>query len=123
MVVATVGLEAFEGDRLRRPGTAAVAFLAAWCPFCRDFETEFRRLSEEEDATFVIADASDTDSPLWERFRLEIVPTVVVFRDGLSFYRADGVPGEGLDPEAVEGIRKAVRPRPAGGRRGRSPPR
>jgi len=104
-----VGAEAFDGDRLRRPGRVAVAFLADWCPFCRAFEPEFARIAAGAPERFLVADLTSEESPLWERFRVEIVPTVVVFDSGRAVFRADGVAGEGLDERDLEAVSTAVR--------------
>ncbi len=104
-----VGPEAFEGRRLRSRGTVAVAFLADWCPFCRDFEPGFAALAPTPGLGLEVADLTSLESPLWERFEVDIVPTVVVFADGEAVFRADGVAGEGLGPEALEGVRQAAR--------------
>jgi thioredoxin 1 len=106
--VERVGVEAFEGEGLRRPGTVAVAFLADWCPFCRVFAPEFERLAEDGGPATLVADVTDEASPLWDRFRIEVVPTVVVFHDGQAIFRADGVPGQGLGAEALAAIRSAA---------------
>jgi len=106
--VKKVGPEAFDGERIRARGRVAVAFLADWCPFCGAFEPEFRRLAAAVQGGFLLADVSADDSPLWDRFRVEIVPTVIVFHDGAPIYRADGVPGRGLGAEALDGVRHAM---------------
>jgi len=103
-----IGTEAFDGSRLSRTGTWAVAFLADWCPFCREFEAEIVRLTTSPTFGVVVADVTPPTSPLWDRFDLEVVPTVVVFRDGRPIYRADGIPGVGLGSDAVAAIEKAA---------------
>jgi thioredoxin 1 len=107
-MVEQVGPEAFDGTRLRRADTVAVAFLADWCPFCREFRPEFERLRTEGMLELLVADMTDLESPLWDRFRIEVVPTVVVFRSGKPVYRADGVAGEGLGSGAIDAIRRAA---------------
>jgi len=119
-----VGPEAFQGEQLRQGGVAIVAFLADWCPFCRSFETEFALLQGAGPWTLLVADLTLEESPLWERFRVEVVPTVLVFRDGSSVFRADGVRGEGLGKDDLARIEAAARgarhPRTTG-RRGSRP--
>ncbi len=86
----------------------AVAFLAEWCGFCRRFAPQFAQLVVPS-AHFAVADLSNEENPLWERFGVEAVPTVLVFRDGALVLRADGRLGEGLDRTDLERIRAALR--------------
>lgn len=120
----TVGPEAFDGDRLDRDGLWAVAFLADWCPFCHEFAPRFESLGALG-GDLLVADVTDLESPLWDRFRLDIVPTVVVFRDGAAVTRADGVSMRGLGDDDLRAVRAALGPRssvpspPEGRARGR----
>lgn len=91
-----IGAEAFEGGRLGRPGTWAIAFLADWCPFCRSFEPAFEGLKGNRRFELAIADVTDESSPLWERFGIDVVPTILAFRDGAVIFRRDGRLGRGL---------------------------
>ena len=106
-----IGPSEFDGQRLRRTGTWAVGFLADWCPFCRSFAPELERLQRDGPFSVVIADLTDEESPLWEQFAVEVVPTVVVFRDGEPILRRDGRLGRGLNPADVSAVRKALAPR------------
>jgi thioredoxin 1 len=102
-----IGAEAFDGPRLRRNGTWVIAFIADWCPFCRAFAPAFAAL-KGGDFGLAIADVSDEESPLWERFEIEVVPSMVVFRDGASVFRADGRFMEGLGPKDLDAVRAAA---------------
>jgi len=93
---------------LHRPGTWVVAFLASWCPFCRAFRPEYERLARELPVGIGVVDVSDVDCPIWDRFRLEVVPTVVVFREGRAVFRQDGRPGEGLGERDLAQLREAL---------------
>ena len=104
----SIGPEAFNGPRLARPGTWAVAFLADWCPFCRDFEPTFAALAAQPGLSLLVADLTDVESPLWDLFRIEVVPSVIVFRDGEAVFRVDGRSGYGLDGKDVGSIQAAA---------------
>ncbi len=103
-----LGPEAFDGTRLRREGTWAVAFLADWCPFCRSFEPGFAKEASRGGASFAVADLSLEENPLWDRFRVDVVPTVIVFRDGLEVLRLNGQSGYGLDAGDLRSMRATL---------------
>lgn len=111
----------FEGDRLKAPGAFAVCFLATWCPFCRDFLPNFERLATDGRFHLAVADISDESSPLWETFAVDIVPTVVAFRDGRPFWRKDGIAGYGLDDQDLAALRSAFQSGPTSPRAKASP--
>jgi thioredoxin 1 len=113
--VTRIGPEAFDDGRLTRSGSWAVAFLADWCPFCREFEPLFNELGDSRSFGLLVADVTAQESPLWERFEIDVVPTVLVFRDGRPVFRMDGIPGEGLGPAAIAAVRTAGEARLAGG--------
>ena len=103
-----VGADAFDAGRLKRPGTWIVGFLADWCPFCRSFLPHLDSLRSPEGLGVLLADVTDEESPLWEAFGIDVVPTVVVFRDGAPVYRRDGRLGRGLGPEDLRAIRASL---------------
>ena len=86
----------FRGGRLQRDGVWVVAFLADWCPFCREFRDEFSRLDGKGRFRTGVSDVSSAASPLWDEFAIEVVPMVAVFRDGELEFRVDSDPGVGL---------------------------
>jgi thioredoxin len=96
---------AFEGTTLQRPGRYAVVFEADWCPFCRAFLPMFQTLEGDPSVRSARVDLTDLENPLWERFDVEVVPSIVIFRDGRVVARVDGVYGVGLGPAAVERAR------------------
>ena len=104
-----VGPEVFRGDRLLRPGVVGVAFLADWCPFCRAFAPAFAGLGRSGSWTVLVADVTDDESPLWDRFHLDVVPAIMVFRSGRSTFRRDGVLGVGLGPGDLTALETALR--------------
>jgi thioredoxin 1 len=91
-----LGPDSFVGRSLERKGNWVVAFLATWCPFCREFAPSFAAL-EQPGVNLAVADLSQLTSPLWDLFEIEVVPTIIGFRDGKELVRLDGRLGEGLD--------------------------
>ena len=96
--------EAFSGRELLRPGRWCVAFLADWCPFCRSFRSMFETTDGPADTSLAIADVTKEDSPLWDTFRIDVVPTIAVFQDGKLIGRRDGRPMRGLERADLEDL-------------------
>ena len=102
------GAEAFRGDRLDRPGDWGVCFLADWCPFCRAYVRLFTRLGGVAPFPLAVADVTDLESPLWDTFHIDVVPTLIAFRDGKAIWRKDGVRMVGLNVSDLDELRKAL---------------
>jgi thiol-disulfide isomerase/thioredoxin len=98
----------FRGTALTEPGVWAVEFVADWCPFCQEFAPKFAALAGRG-FHLARADVTSSGSPLWERFHIDVIPTVLVFRDGAIIHRADGRYGEGLDEGDLASIERAAR--------------
>ncbi len=99
---------AFHHEELLREGTWIVAFVADWCPFCHRFLPQFSALESEKGFRIAAGDVTSDDSPLWDDLRIEVVPTVVVFRNGAPVFREDGVLGMGLPSGSLEKARAAA---------------
>jgi thioredoxin 1 len=80
-----------------------VLFHATWCPFCRAFVPVFRRLAADAGYAPLEVVLDEEDDPLWQRFRLDLVPTVVFFDDGAVTRRLDGTAGVGIDERSLRG--------------------
>ena len=70
--------------------------------FCRSFYPEFERTLNSNGAPWAEADISDDDNPLWETFDIRIVPSIILFKDGIAVFRRDGVPGRGLSKNDID---------------------
>lgn len=99
---------AFLGTKLGRAGRWAVCFAADWCPFCQKFLDRYTHLQTPDGAQTAIGDVTDLDSPLWDSFQLDVVPTLVVFEEGSPVWRRDGRLGEGLDTEDIDALQRAL---------------
>ncbi len=80
-----------------RGKSAVVLFHSSWCPFCRRFKPVFDTAvagqKSWEPLEFML---EEDENPLWSEFRIEVVPTVLFFREGKVVSRLDGKPGVGL---------------------------
>jgi thioredoxin 1 len=99
-----LGPSDFESKRLKKSGTLVVLFAAEWCPFCRRFSSIFDSVLAEKGLAGGLADLSDLENPLWEEFGIDVVPTVMVFKEGELIYRKDGVLGRGLPDNAMNEV-------------------
>ncbi len=73
-------------------------FHATWCPYCRAFRPVFQRLAGQDTGyqpLEVVLD--DEQNPLWDRYSIEAIPTVLFFEDGKVVRRLDARRGIGLD--------------------------
>jgi thioredoxin 1 len=98
----------FSGTRLLDSRNVLAVFYANWCPFCRRFLTIFEgTMMKKTNPQGALVDISDEDNPLWETFEVNVVPTLVGFRDGVAIVRKDGTAGVGLGlPELEDALRK-----------------
>jgi thioredoxin 1 len=106
-------LTAFDGDRLLRPGRVAVCFHATWCGFCLRFLPKFRARDGQLGGELALADLSDEENPLWDRFGIEVVPAILGFEDGALVWRIDSPMGVGLSERAVATMAEKLGPKPA----------
>ncbi|MEM3852525.1 MAG: thioredoxin family protein [Methanomassiliicoccales archaeon] len=89
----------FADGRYASKEKTLLLFYAKWCPFCRRFLPEFEELSKKAIIPFGKVDISDMDSPLWDAFNIDVVPTAILFEGGSPVERLDGVSGRGIDVE------------------------
>jgi thioredoxin 1 len=76
-------------------GTFVVDFSAEWCPPCRVLTPILERVAAEMTgaATFATVDA-DRNGGLLVRFAVQVLPTIVVFRDGQAIHAMRGLRSE-----------------------------
>ena len=55
-----------------------------------------------------MGDVTDEESALWDDFELNVVPTMVLFRDGKTVWRRDGIRQVGLNGADIDALRAAL---------------
>ncbi len=103
-------LEPMQFDTLFSTGEKAIImFYADWCPFCRRFKPIFESIAESRDGInckMYESKINDDDNPLWDRFSINAVPTVIAFNHGRVLSRRDAKMGAGLNESDLRSILK-----------------
>ncbi len=59
-----------------------ILFWADWCPYCRKFKPIFDSYNAPEGVSFAESKINEDENPLWDRFAIEAVPTIIAFQNG-----------------------------------------
>lgn len=97
--------EVFEAELKGGEGRFAL-FYSAWCPFCTSFMSVYEGEAAAGKEAFVKVCTDDLPE-LEDRFSVEVVPTVLYFKDGKLARRLDGVLGRGLSAEGLRAFMAA----------------
>ncbi len=89
----------FRGKGLRIQERTVVLFHARWCPYCKELMPSFEEFAGGARVKVARADISDYESPLWDTFAIEAVPTAILFDNGQVVGRIDSRMGDGITPE------------------------
>ena len=95
--------EEFDSKVLGDNKKTVVLFYATWCPYCANFKPTF------ESAKIVTANKvgsiiDEDENPLWDRFNIQAVPTIIVFQDGKIVSRRDAKKHVGLTKSDMDSI-------------------
>ena len=89
---------------ISKPMAGIVLFRADWCPFCRKFKPVFDSYEGRTKARMAEAVVNEDENPLWDRFNIQVIPTMIAFKDGKVTARTDGIAGRGLDEADMKGL-------------------
>ena len=95
-----------DKEMISEKETSVVCFGGEWCPFCRDFFPEFEKWKAPSGVKKIIAELDKEESPWWDLYKIEVVPTLAVIECGEITYRKDAKPSIGLDKEDFNDIEK-----------------
>jgi thioredoxin 1 len=105
-------LEPSQFDTLFSSGDKIlVLFYADWCPFCQRFRPTFESAARSKSGASLKmygAKLNDDDNPLWGRFSINAVPTIIAFDKGNIVSRRDARMGAGLNDSDLNSILKEV---------------
>ncbi len=102
--VFAVGDGDFEQKVLKATLPGIVEFGAEWCPPCRVLEPIYHRLSAEYSGRLGFASVDIDENPLlYVRYRIQGVPTLILFKDGKEVARFVG-PHPGRLKRAIDDV-------------------
>lgn len=96
--------ETFDKQILQNKKTVIAMFHATYCPFCKRFIPIFENVSEKNEYNFALVDITDDNNPLWEKYNVEAVPTIVAFNEGKEIGRRDAARGIGLTDTDLQNL-------------------
>ncbi len=85
---------------LKSKNKVFVLFYASWCSFCQRFIPLYQKYAKSKIKSCQSIKIDDKAS-LMEKYSVEIVPTVLLFENGVVTKRLDGVAGVGLTEEQL----------------------
>lgn len=88
--------EDLQAKVLRTGKPFVVLFTTTWCPFCRCFEPVYKAYASRSRLDFAAVYLDELESPLWNEYHIDVVPTIAFFNEGEILKRIDGIPGVGL---------------------------
>ncbi|TLX81695.1 MAG: thioredoxin family protein [Thaumarchaeota archaeon] len=104
-------LQPNQFDRFLSEGKKSlVMFYADWCPFCQKFKPIFESLANiaNNNISFYASVINDDDNPLWDRFSINTVPTLIAFDKSNIISRREAKIGHGLSKSEIDSILKEI---------------
>jgi thioredoxin len=113
-------LEPNQFDKILSKGKKAVVmFYADWCPFCQKFKPVFesaitndpKHTKSKTKFRYKLygAKINDDDNPLWDKFSINSIPTIIAFDQDRIVARRDAKMGIGLTKSDLDSILEDLR--------------
>jgi len=99
--------EEFDSKVLNGGQKTLVLFYADWCPYCANFKPTFEEMNSGK-AQKKAALVNEDENPLWDRFNVQAVPTMIAFQEGRIISRRDAKKHVGLTRTDMESIIKEL---------------
>ena len=97
----------FDSKVLNNNQKTLVLFYASWCPYCSNFKPIFEAANSNS-AKKMAALVDEDENPLWDRFNIQVVPTIIAFENGKIITRRDAKKHVGLTEGDIDSIIKQL---------------
>ncbi|MFQ6025193.1 MAG: thioredoxin family protein [Nitrosopumilaceae archaeon] len=95
--------EEFDSKILSSDKKTLVLFYADWCPYCAKFKPTFEEI-DSKNIQKKAALVNEDENPLWDKFKIQSIPTMIAFCKGEVITRRDAKRGVGLTRSDMESI-------------------
>ena len=99
--------EEFDSKVLNSDKKTVVLFYATLCPYCSNFKPTFES-AKIETANKMGSIIDEDENPLWDRFNIQAVPTMIVFENGKVVSRRDAKKHIGLTKSDMDSVVKEL---------------
>ncbi|MEX2349192.1 MAG: thioredoxin family protein [Nitrosopumilaceae archaeon] len=99
--------EEFDSKVLNNEIKTLVLFYADWCLYCANFKPTFEEI-DSSNLQKKAALVNEDENPLWDRFNIQAIPTMIAFQKGKILTRRDAKKGIGLTRADMESIIKEL---------------
>ena len=83
MSAIQLNADTFRTQVLEQKQPALVEFMAPWCVYCRRIGPAFDKIAQEKGSDLLVGKLDIDDQPqLADRYQVEVVPTLLFFKDG-----------------------------------------
>ena len=95
-----------EMDSLVNNSNSLVLFYADWCHYCSRFIPIFEEALKKTDTKILAGGVklNDDDNPLWDKYNINAVPTLIAFSNNSIKSRRDAKMGIGLTKSDLSSI-------------------
>src|SRR3990172_10023051 len=100
--------EEFDSKVLSSEKKILVLFYADWCPYCANFKPIFEE-TESSNLQKKAALVNEDENPLWDRFNIQAIPTMIAFQNRKILTSRDAKKGIGLTRADMESIIKDLK--------------
>ena len=94
----------FSEEIINKDKIIIVMFYATYCGYCKSFAPIFEEYSQNYDFVFAKSDITNDDNPLWNVYKIELVPTLIAFKQGKVITRRDALQGIGLNEDNIKSL-------------------
>lgn len=91
MAVVTVNKSNFEEEIVKSSGLILLDFWAPWCGPCRMLSPVIEEIANENTSFKVCKVNIDEEEALADTFRISVIPTLILFKDGNRIWTGTGV--------------------------------